>query len=665
MGPARHARSRYIPALDGIRALAVVAVIIYHLNPSLAPGGMQGVTVFFVLSGYLITSLLLVEFRDSGRIDFKRFWQRRLRRLVPAVLTVIIVTAALCTGFNHVMLTKMRPDIIPSALFINNWWQIFNHQSYFSAVGDPSPLTHFWSLAIEMQFYLVWPVALLAVLRRRLSRKRIALAVLIVSAASALEMAMLYNPASDPSRVYYGTDTRAFSLLLGAFLALLPQADLTGSALKLISATPLPGIKRPSGGERWTADSSGGEGATALPVFASDVIGLVGLVGMLLLMAFTDGYSAFPYRGGILIASLCALMLVSACVQPGSLVAEAFSCRPLVWIGKRSYSIYLWHYPLLLLLNPAHDVTSKPWWAYALQVALVIAVSETCYRFIETPFRHGAFGSFLRRLRDDRSISLASIKRHAILVALMGAFGIVALGGIVLVPETSALSEEGAAALAGTTGDDGREGGSAGKSPSTIPEGAYDITLIGDSVSLRSVDAFMQTFPYGYIDAAVSRQFSAGIDVYRDLVDQGRAGRIAVFALGTNGPVTAGDIDELMGLAGEDRIVVFVNNRAARPWCEPNNRVFADAAERYRNVRVIDWFTASADKNELFDGDGIHLSSEGVEKYVSLIDDEVRSFLPVHPEDENDPRLAAVQHVLDSLKSACTPKLTPVTPEKG
>lgn len=163
----------YIPALDGIRTLAVAAVVLYHLNPSLVPGGMQGVTVFFVLSGYLITRLLLSEHKGTGRIDLKGFWQRRLRRLVPAIVTVIVATAALCTLFNHVMLTKMRPDIIPSALFVNNWWQIFNQQSYFNAIGDPSQLTHFWSLAIEMQFYLVWPVALMLALRHGEPKKRI------------------------------------------------------------------------------------------------------------------------------------------------------------------------------------------------------------------------------------------------------------------------------------------------------------------------------------------------------------------------------------------------------------------------------------------------------------------------------------------------------------
>lgn len=219
-------KSRYIPALDGLRTLAVVAVVLYHLNLTWAQGGLLGVTIFFVLSGYLITRLLLNEVAKTGRIDLKSFWIRRIRRLVPAVVTVVFVTCALCTIFNHVMLTKMRPDILPSLLFFNNWWQIAQNVSYFNALGDPSPLTHFWSLAIEEQFYLVWPPLLLAMVSMHMSKPNTRRMVLGLAAVSAIAMMLLYNPAADPSRVYYGTDTRVFSLLLGAWMAFIPDRDL-------------------------------------------------------------------------------------------------------------------------------------------------------------------------------------------------------------------------------------------------------------------------------------------------------------------------------------------------------------------------------------------------------------------------------------------------------
>ena len=223
--PARP-KSRYIPALDGLRTLAVVAVVLYHLNLTWAQGGLLGVTIFFVLSGYLITRLLLNEVAKTGHIDLKSFWIRRIRRLVPAVVTVVFVTCALCTVFNHVMLTKMRPDILPSLLFFNNWWQIAQNVSYFNALGDPSPLTHFWSLAIEEQFYLIWPPLLFAMVSMHVSKPNTRRVVLGLAVVSALAMMVLYNPAADPSRVYYGTDTRVFSLLLGAWMAFIPDRDL-------------------------------------------------------------------------------------------------------------------------------------------------------------------------------------------------------------------------------------------------------------------------------------------------------------------------------------------------------------------------------------------------------------------------------------------------------
>ena len=224
-------RSRYLPALDGIRALAVVAVVLYHLNFTWIQGGLLGVTMFFVISGYIITRLLLNEFEQSGRIDLKSFWIRRARRLLPAIGILMVVTIVLCTFFNHVMLTKMRPDILPSLFFVNNWWQIAQNVSYFDALGDPSPLTHFWSLAIEEQFYLIWPPLLLGLLSMHVKKPTVRRMVLGLGAASALAMTLLYNPAVDPSRIYYGTDTRVFSLLLGVWLAFIPPRDMSPARL--------------------------------------------------------------------------------------------------------------------------------------------------------------------------------------------------------------------------------------------------------------------------------------------------------------------------------------------------------------------------------------------------------------------------------------------------
>ena len=650
-------RMRYIPALDGIRALAVIAVVLYHLHLPGAAGGLLGVTVFFVLSGYLITRLLFAEFSQTGRIDFKGFYTRRVRRLVPAIVAVVVVTIILCTIFNHVMLTKMRPDILPSLVFINNWWQILNQVSYFNAVGDPSPLTHFWSLAIEEQFYLLWPPLIYLIMRmggRLTALRRLALGLAVCSIAA---MFILYNPAADPSRVYYGTDTRAFSILLGAWLAFIPEGQLRQSP------------------------------ATSTPA-RFDALGLAAIAGLVLMCVFVPGYASFQYRGGTLLTTLLTLVLIAASVQGDSALGRVLSLPPLTWLGTRSYSIYLWHYPLLLLMNPVANVSETPWWMTLVQIAIVLAVAEASYRFIETPFRHGAAGRIWARLKELRFRPSVIARAYTVPCAAIALVTAVAVGGLVFVPDTSALSEEGAALLnptedtgaaadsteSGTADADGEtaeEGaspdaeatgpeGSSGEADldmTGFPQGAYDVLMIGDSVSLRAVDAFQATFPHGHIDAAMNRQFTQGEAAFESYLGQNLAGKIAVFALGTNGLVTAEQIDSVMADVGDRRLAVFVTTRSPQPWVQATNDAFWAAAERYPNVRVVDWFGHSAGRNDLFDGDGTHLSASGAQDYVNLIYETVENDLPFHIEDHQDqPEIAnllgAVQNIRDGVPAS-------------
>ena len=667
--PARP-KSRYIPALDGLRTLAVVAVVLYHLNLTWAQGGLLGVTVFFVLSGYLITRLLINEVSKTGRIDLKSFWIRRIRRLFPAVVTVVVVTCALCTIFNHVMLTKMRPDILPSLLFFNNWWQIAQDVSYFNALGDPSPLTHFWSLAIEEQFYLVWPPLLLAMVSMHMSKPNTRRVVLGLAAVSAIAMMVLYNPAADPSRVYYGTDTRVFSLLLGAWMAFIPDRDLAPA--RLVHHLGLDRLAGSGKRGKHNVDEHGRDGGDAteaapapsgaLARFWSspasiDLLGIVGLVGLAGMVALTNGYTAFQYRGGTLLCSVLTLMVIAACVQPQGLVARALAAEPLVWIGKRSYSIYLWHYPLLLLMNPVANINDTPWWHYILQVLLVVAVAECSYRFVEEPFRKGAFGRTVSEFRDGTTTPADWVRAHIPACAVCAVVLAVTLGGLVFVPETSALSGEGAEVLNKEANNakpqDQKAADDTDKDDDGFPDGAYDLLMIGDSVSLRAVDAFDGVFPHSHIDAEKGRQFDVGRETFEGYIQQNLAGKIVVFALGTNGLVTDAQIDAIMADAGDQRIVVFVNTRSPQPWVGATNQAIANAATRYKNVRVIDWFGYSANRNDLFDGDGTHLSTTGVSEYLNLIHDAVKKDLPVHPEDHvNDPQPAAVKSAADALVNA-------------
>ncbi|MBM7568338.1 acyltransferase family protein [Paenibacillus sacheonensis] len=380
--------SRYMPGLDGLRAIAVLAVIAYHLNLSWVPGGLLGVGIFFVLSGYLITDILLKQYAKSGRLDLRDFWIRRARRLLPAMMIMLALVTAWLLITDSERLASMKGEIVSALLYYSNWRLIFHDVSYFESFGPPSPLGHLWSLAVEEQFYLVWPMALLLLIRGVKRRGRLMLWMLAGAAASAGAMAWIYVPGLDPSRVYYGTDTRAFGLLIGAALA----------------------VVWPS----WKLNASISRRAR----LAVDAIGTGGLLVVALMIALVGEYDAFLYRGGMVVLSIAAAAVVAAMAHPASRLARAIGCRPMQWLGARSYGIYLYHYPVIALTTPAAQVDEFHPLRALLQVLASMALAELSWRYVEEPIRHGALGklrswlvagSGVRRTGRSRGLMLAGI----------------------------------------------------------------------------------------------------------------------------------------------------------------------------------------------------------------------------------------------------------------
>lgn len=606
------AKGRYVPALDGLRALAVLVVIAYHMHLGWAPGGLLGVTMFFVLSGYLITGLLLKEYDDSGTISLSNFWLRRVRRIIPAVVFAVLGTALLCTIFNHALLTKMRPDVLPTLFFFNNWWQIFHNVSYFEALGSPSPLTHYWSLSIEEQFYLIWPVALLICMKAGVKRTTMQKGIIVLIVLSALEMILLFDPHADPSRVYYGTDTRAFSLLIGALLAFIwPHQKLTVRA-----------------GNRMTP--------TGRLVF--NVVGVLAVVGLIVMVVVTNGFEPFIYRGGLLLCSLLTAIAIAVLVHPISWISKVFELPPFVWIGKWSYSMYLWHFPIILLLTPANMQGGTPWWLCLIELALVIGISAFLYFFVENPIRHGAIGNFIYDLRDGQFTIPQWIGSHLVLVVPAALFIVVSLGGLALVPDTSAVEGAGSMKVTPVTKIEQAAQQARVKADAKIEARKPDILVIGDSVpmGMDGYGSFGEVFPGGYCDAAVGRQFYDGAAIYKEYRDLELVGNVVVIALGTNGYATDEDAEALMKEIGDEQRVWFVNTRSPEEYVDSSNAVIQRVCDNHANAQLIDWYSISADHPEYFDGDGTHLTPDSADIYAWMIYDAVKDYLPDRTDEERE-----------------------------
>jgi peptidoglycan/LPS O-acetylase OafA/YrhL len=620
--PAPLPATRYMPGLDGLRALAVAAVVAYHLDVAAAPGGLLGVGVFFVLSGYLITDQLASRFAATGRLDLGDFWRRRARRLLPALAVMLAVVVAWATLFSPGRLPALRGDVLAAALYASNWWLIFHRVSYFAAWGPPSPLGHLWSLAVEEQFYLLWPFALallLAHVRTPAWRAAFALA---GAAASALAMAHLYVPGQDPSRVYYGTDTRAFSLLTGAALALVwPSGRLAARAGR---HSPLP----------------------------LDGLGVLGLAGVVALVLGTDQYEPFLYPLGLVLLSVASALAVAALAHPSSRLGRVLGWGPLRWLGIRSYGIYLWHYPVIALTTPAAAVGAEHLPRALAQVGASIALAALSWRWVEKPVRAGALGRLWQRVRAGRALPAAP--RHVAAAALGAAVLAVALGGMAgAVPAASHPKAPTPTAPASSRTRRPPRGGArsavpaaASRRPPTRPRpdpyaACRGVNAIGDSVLIDAAPYLEALVPGIRVDGRVGRQLVQAPAVVAALRRRHELGGCVVLELGTNGPFTPAQLDGLLADIGLGRRILLVNTRVPRPWQDEVNAMLAGAAASHPDVRLVDWYRASAGRPQDFWPDGVHLDPAGARLYAELVAHALRAWLASPAPRRRPPALAA------------------------
>jgi peptidoglycan/LPS O-acetylase OafA/YrhL len=610
-GASHAARLGYIPALDGVRALAVAAVLVYHGNLGWWSGGFLGVDVFFVLSGYLITSVLLDAWQKNGgrTLGLWRFYVHRARRLLPALLVMIVVTSAYVVVFLPDEASKLRGGVVASFGYVTNWYLIFHQQSYFAAIGRQPMLQHLWSLAIEEQFYLVWPLVLgLALKFWRPSRVKLALTILGAAAVSALLMAVLYRAGGDPSRVYYGTDTHASGLLIGAAVAVLAPPWLLRGRL----------------GKR-------------APV-ALDAMGFTGLLLLVWCFANVSEFDTALYRGGyVVFAGIAALVVLVAAHPATTITSSLLGTPPMVWIGKRSYGIYLWHWPVYLVTRPGLDIPLTGIPLFVFRVAVTVGLAAASYRYVEVPIRSGALS---RRLAAFRQLPLLQRRRVRARLGFAGAAVIAAtvMLGIGLavaqpVPRPPGFPTKAANIAITTTTTAPRAPGStsapapapagAPSSPSTtlVPLGPLArVTAIGDSVMLGA-QASLRGFLGDrlQLDANVSRHFTEGLDVARRLHAAGQLGDVVVIHLGTNGAIPEDQLNELLQLLSSVKRVVVVNAKVDRPWEGPDNEVIAAVVPRFPNAVLFDWHAAASEHPEFLVQDGVHLSSAGQAHYALVI----------------------------------------------
>lgn len=626
-------KNRFITGYSGLRTLAVIGVILYHLNPNTFIGGYLGVPIFFVLSGYLVTDHILRSYEKDGYYPNGRFYLHRIKRLYPQLITVLWVSAAWILIFQRNLLAKLNQIVITNLFGVFNIWQILNGQSYFERfASNESPFTHLWTMSIEIQFYFLWPIVIYLLIKYAKKRKTIFWILFFASIISGIEMAALYLNGVDINRIYYGTDSRFFSLGLGAAMAVIwPIEDL-----------------------RFDIEKSDAR--------VLDATGLIAFVGMILmfLSSTMNPQSAFPYCGGMFIFSILTTIMVAVIAHPGSHWNKLLTNPVFDWVGSRSYGIYLYQFPVMIFFEDKFtDVGDHPFLYHVIEIILILLLSEITYRLIEKPLSKITWeqlkSQILSAFKNKEGNHLTRIKVIvAALVILVGTAGILASSGAKvqnfnktqLAKRINAnrkeQKEDNQKAIQSLKKKRKKEKSSkiyqtakraAKKHPVNRSFEKYgisqvdlqlaqkvEVTAVGDSVMAGSSNDLKKLMPQAVIDAAVSRQLNVAFGLFANYQKQGALADNVLVGLGTNGPFTMNDLDRLMKQLGSKRHVFWINTHVpTRQWQGQVNDLLNKASKRYHNLRVINWYGYSKNHPAWFYDDKTHPTPNGSKYYSAFI----------------------------------------------
>jgi peptidoglycan/LPS O-acetylase OafA/YrhL len=569
---------QYIPAIDGLRALAVIAVMFYHLGFTWIPGGFLGVDLFFVISGYVITRMLLDSIAQSGGLDLRGFYLARLRRLLPALLFMLTTTVIAVGIWAPDTIKRLLVDTPFALTGTINWWLVANEQDYFESIGRPPLLQHTWSLAVEAQFYLIWPLILYFILKK-FGKKHIPVAALSIAAASGIALLLVSVSidaanASKVSHVYFGTDTHSIGLFLGAALAVswIPQNFRVEISRK---------------GQNFI-----------------DGIGVIGFIGILATFLFIDASNPAMYKIAFPLAGIFGAAIIASIVHPASRFAPVLQNKVLLWIGERSYAIYLWHWVIFQVTRPTVDLAGQAWALYSLRILIVFALADISLRYVELPIRRGVIQYWIKgrkyRTKKERNRQTSLLSAATVIVVVIAA--------IVSVRAISIASDARTALEKSLTVD----------TSNVIPTEKDGLWVTGDSVILGIRSVLEENHPISLVNARIGRQAPELLEVL--IQDQPQAlDSPIIFNLGNNNALSREQVEQIFeAVKGQPQIIV-VNTAVPRPWRDGNNQIIREVAANYPQADVIDWNELSNGRPEYFAPDGVHLVPAGVNAYVGAI----------------------------------------------